>query len=98
MELLRADPIPPPIFPESGWTYILLNVHPVSCSLWVQLQHCGGLTGICVAAVSQPEAHSMKHPLFGSIRIQSPWGEVFVETELNGVEKVRKMIMKSGKS
>jgi len=40
----------------------------------------------------------MKRPLFGSIRIESHWAEVFVEPRLAVVEKVRKMITKSGKS
>jgi hypothetical protein len=46
---------------------------------WLQLQCRGGLTGVCIATVSQPGVHWMKRPLFGSIRIESHWAEVFVE-------------------
>jgi hypothetical protein len=65
---------------------------------WLQLLRPGGLTGVCVATVSQPGVHWMKRPLFGSIRIESHRAELFVKPRLAGVEKVRKMIMKSGKS
>jgi len=65
---------------------------------WLQLQRCDGPTGVCVAAVSQPEAHSINCLSFRSIGIQSHQAEVFVEPSLAVVEKVRKMITKSGKS
>ena len=64
----------------------------------LQLQRRSGLTGVCVAAVSQPGAHWMKRLSFGSIRIVSHRAEVFVEPRLAVVEKVRKMITKSGQS
>jgi hypothetical protein len=64
----------------------------------LQLQPCSGLTGVCVAVVSQPGVLWMKRLPFGSIRIKSHWAKVFVEPILAIVEKVRKMIMKSGKS
>jgi hypothetical protein len=65
---------------------------------WLQLQHRGGLTDVCVAAVYQPEGHSLKRLSFGLIRIQSLQVEIFVEPQLAVVEQVRKMITKSGKS
>ena len=43
---------------------------------WLQLQRCGGLTGVCVVAVSQPGARLMKQPSFVSIQIQSRRAEV----------------------
>ena len=76
----------------------LLLLRPGSYFWWLQLQRRGGLTGVCVAAVSQPGAHSMKCPWSGSIRIQSPQAEVFVEPWLAVVETVRKVIPKNGKS
>ena len=80
-------------------SYLLfVDVRPGRYFWWLQLQRHSGQPGVCVAAVSQPRAHSMKRPLFGSIRIQSHWGEVFVEPWLAVVEMVRKMITKSGKS
>jgi hypothetical protein len=65
---------------------------------WLQLQRRGVLTGVYVAAVSQPGAHWMKPPSFGLIRIESHRAEVFVEPRLAIVEKVRKIITNSGKS
>jgi len=80
-------------------SYILFsNVRSGPYFRWLQLQRRGGLTGVCVAAVSQPGVHWMKRPSFGSIRIVSHRAEVFVEAWLAVVEQVRKMIMKSGKS
>ena len=79
-------------------TYCFFNVCSGSYSLWLQLQRRGGLPGVCVGAVSQPGAHWMKCPSFGSIRIQSHQAEVCVELSLAVVEKVRKMITKCGKS
>jgi len=73
-------------------------VRPGPYFRWLQLQRRGGLTGVCVAAVSQPGVHWTKRPVFGSIRIESHRAEVFVEPSLALVEKVRKMITKSGKS
>jgi len=75
-----------------------LNVCPGPYFQWLQLRRHGGLTGVCVATLSQRGAHSMKRPSFGSIQIQLHQAEVFVEPLLAVVEKVRKMIMKSGKS
>jgi len=65
---------------------------------WLQLPHCGGLTSVSVAIVSPPGAHLMKRPVFGSIRIQSHWCEVFVKPGLAGVDKVSKMVIKNKKS
>jgi hypothetical protein len=62
------------------------------------LQHCGGLTGVCVAAVSQPGAHWMKSVSFSRILNESHRAEVFVEPCLARVAKVRQMITNSGKS
>jgi len=64
----------------------------------LQLQCRGGLPGIRIAAVSQPGPHWMTCPSFGSIGIESHQAEVFMELWLAVVEKVRKMITKSGKS
>ena len=79
--------------------YILvLTVRPGSYIWWLQLQRYGGLTGVGIAAVSQPGAHSMKCSSFGSIQIQLHRAEVFAEPWFVVVERVRKMITKSGKS
>jgi len=79
--------------------YVLgLNLSPGPYFRWLQFQRRSGLTGVCVAAVSQPGVHWIKSLSFGSIRIQSHWAEVFVEPWVAVVEKVRKMITKSGKS
>jgi hypothetical protein len=64
----------------------------------LQLQHRGGLTGVCAATVPQPGEHWMKLPSFDSIRIPYHPAEVFVEPWLAVVAKVRTMITKSGKS
>jgi len=73
-------------------------VRPGPYFRWLQLQRCGELTGVCVATVTQPGAHWMKRASFGSIRFSSHWPEVFLEPSLAVVEKVRKMITKSGQS
>ena len=65
---------------------------------WVQLQHRGGPTGVCVAAGSQPGAYWIKCPSFGSIWIRSHRHEVFVKPWIAVVVKVTKMITKSGMS
>jgi hypothetical protein len=79
--------------------YVLfLNLRPWPYFRWLQLQCHGVLTGVWVAAVSQPGAHWMKRPSFGSIRIELHQADMFVEPWLAIVEKVRKMITKSGKS
>jgi len=86
----------------------LLLLHPAlrticKCASWVnfwwlQLQRCGGLTGVRVAGVNLPGAHSIKRPVFGSIRIQSHRAEMIAVPWLASVEKVRKMITKNGMS
>jgi len=82
-----------------GRSYLLLsNVRPRGYLRWQLLQRCGGLTGVCVAAMSQPQADWMKHLSFGMIRIVSHRAEVLVEPWPTVVEKVRKMITKRGKS
>ena len=58
---------------------LILNGHPGPYFWGLQLQRCGGLTGVCVAAVSQPGVHWMKRPPLGSIRIESHRAGVFVE-------------------
>ena len=79
--------------------YILfLNVSPWPNFQWLQSQCRSGLTGVCIAAASQPGQHWMKRPSFGSIWVESHRAEVIVELCLGGVEKVRKMITKSGQS
>jgi len=79
--------------------YVLLfTLRPWPYLWWLQSQRRGGLTGICIAAVSLRGAHSMKRPAFGAIRIQSLHSEVFVDPWFAPVEMVSKMIMKSGKS
>jgi hypothetical protein len=98
MELLTSDSMLLPIIAATGLTYFFLKVRPVPYFWWLQLQRRGGLTGVCVAAVSQPGEQWMKRPPFSSIRIESHRNEVFVEPWIAVVEKVRKMITKSGKS
>jgi hypothetical protein len=78
--------------------YFCINVRLGPYFWWQQLPRRSGLTGMCVAAVSRPGAHWMKCPSFGLDRIESHQAEVFVEPWLAVVEKVRKMITKSGKS
>jgi hypothetical protein len=73
-------------------------MYPGQYFQWQQFQRRGGLTGLCVDAVSQSEAHWMKRPVFSSIWIESHQAEEFVEPGLAVVEKVRNRIMKSGKS
>jgi hypothetical protein len=69
-------------------------VRPGPYFWWLQLQRRGGLTGVSVAAVSQPGVHWMKRLPFASIQIESHRAEVFVEPCLAVVETVRKMITK----
>jgi len=81
------------------WFHLLfLYVWPRPYVWCLQLQCRGGLTGVCVAAVSEPGTHLVKRPSYGSIRIQSHMAEVSVEPGLAVVDNVRKMITKSGKS
>jgi len=56
-----------------------LNVRPAPYFRWLQLQRYGGLTGVCVAVLSEPGAHWMKRLLFGSISIELHRAGVFVE-------------------
>jgi len=63
-----------------------LNVRPGSDFRWVQLQHRGELTGVCIAAVSHRVAHCLKRLSFGSIRLHSHLVEVFLEPSLAVVE------------
>ena len=79
MELHTSDCMLLPVVAGSGCTYSLFNIRPGPYFRWLQLQRRGGLTGVCVAAVSQPGVHWMKRLLFGSIRIESHRAEVFVE-------------------
>ena len=65
---------------------LFLIVHPGSYFLWQQLQHRGGLTCVCVAAVSHWVAHCVNHLSFSSIRLQSHLVEVFLEPSLAVVE------------
>jgi hypothetical protein len=73
------------------------NVIPSLCFRWLELQRRGGLTGVCVAAVSQPRAHWMKRQLFCLIQSESHRAEVDVQPWHAIGEKVRKMILYSGK-
>jgi len=98
MEILTSDCMLLPIIAASGFTHYLWMCILGRVFRWLQLQHHGGPTAARIAAVSQPGAHSMKRPSFGSTHIQSYRAEVFVELWLAVVEKVRKMIRKSGKS
>jgi len=63
-----------------------LNVCSESYFRWLQLRHCGGLTGVCVAAVTRQVAPCVKRLSFGSIRLQSHLEEVFREPWLAVVE------------
>jgi hypothetical protein len=74
------------------------NVRPGPNFGWLQLQRRGGLTGVCIAAVSQLGAHSMKRLSFGLIQNESHLTEGLVKQWVLVVENVRKMITKSGKS
>jgi hypothetical protein len=65
---------------------------------WQQWRRHGGMTGVCIAAVSQPTLDWMKRKSFGLVRIESHLAEVFRQWRLAEVEMVRKMITKSGKS
>ena len=61
-------------------SYVLFsNVRPGPYFWWLQLQHCGGLTGVGVAAMPQPGVHWMKRLSFGLIRIVSHRAELCVE-------------------
>ena len=80
-------------------SYVLFsNVRPSPYFGWQQLQRRGGLTGVCIAAVSQPGVHWMKQLSFGWIQIVSHRAEVCVEPWLAVVEQVRQMITKSAQS
>jgi hypothetical protein len=68
------------------------------CSMYVLGAIFGGLTGEYLAAVTQPGAHSMKHPSFILIPIESHRAGVIVEPWLAVMQNVRKMITKRGKS
>jgi len=63
------------------------NSRPGSYSRWLQLQHRGGLTGVCGAAVSHRVAHWLECLSFSSIRLQSHLVEVFLEPWLDVVER-----------
>ena len=65
---------------------------------WLKLPHCGGVTGVFIAAGSQAGAHTLERPSFGMIRIQLHRAEVCLEPCLAVVETVRMMITNSGKS
>jgi hypothetical protein len=66
------------------------NVCSGSYFQWLQLQHRTRLTGVCVAAVSRCVVHCIKRLSFGSIRLQSHLGEVFLGSWLAGVETWRR--------
>jgi len=62
------------------WFYVVFsNVRPGSYIWWLQLQHRGEPTSVCVAAVSPGVAHRWKSLSFGSIPLQSQLVEVFLE-------------------
>jgi len=62
------------------------NVRPQSHYQWLLLQGRGGLSGVCVDAVSRRVMHCLKRLLFGSIRLQLHLGEVLQEPWLAVVE------------
>ena len=66
---------------------LFLNVHPGSYFWWLQLQHRGDLTGVCVAAVSTRVALCLKCLSFGSIRLQSHLVAVCLERWVAVVER-----------
>ena len=79
--------------------YVLfINVRPGPWFRWLQLLRRGGLTGVSIVVVSAPGAHSMKRHSLGSNWNQSHRTEMFGEPWLAVVEKVWKMITKSGMS
>ena len=98
MELLTSDCILLPIIFASLFYVPFSNVRPGPYVRWLQLQCRSGLTGVCIAAVSQLEGQWRMHPSFGSNRIELPPDKVFVVLWPADVEKVRKMITKSRKS
>jgi len=60
--------------------YLLFkSVGPGSYFQLLQLQRCGELSGVCVAAVSHLVAQCLKCLSFGSIRLQSHLVDVFLE-------------------
>jgi hypothetical protein len=54
---------------------------------WLPLQYRGGLTAVCVPAVSPQVAHCVKCLLFSSIQLQLHLEEVFRKTWLGVVKK-----------
>jgi len=75
------------------------NVCPGSYSRWLHWQRHGGVTSVCIVAVSQRLLHLMKSLSVGSIWIHFHPAEVFVQPWFAGLDNERKMIMKrSGKS
>lgn len=53
---------------------------PRSYFWWLLWPHCGGLTGVCIVAVSQGVAHLVKRMSLGSILIGVHLGEAFVQS------------------
>jgi len=62
------------------------SVRPGSYFWWLQLQHRGELTAVCIAAVSHRVVNSLKCLSFGSITLQLHLVEVFLEPWLAVVE------------
>jgi len=71
------------------------NVDPGPKFRWLQLERCGGLTGVCIAAVSQPRAQWMKHPSVGLMQTNSHLSMELLELWFAVVEMVTKIITKS---
>ena len=70
-------------------------MHSASCWQWLHWQRRGGIPGVCIVAVAQLVTHWMKCLWFHSIRIRSHLAAVFVLPLFSGVEKDRKMIMRT---
>jgi len=68
------------------FSVLLPNVRPGSSFRWLQLQRCGELTGVCVAAMSHWVAHCLKSLSFGSIQLQSDLVGVYLEPWLAVVQ------------
>jgi len=55
-----------------------VNVRPGSCFRWLHRQLWGGLTAVCIVAVSLEVTHFKKRPSFRSIRIYCHLSELCV--------------------
>ena len=78
----------------SGYIWPFRTVRAGSYFWLLHLQHCGGLSGVCIVVVSQRVAYWMKCLSFCSIPIHLYLAVLFVEPWFVGAEVKRKMITK----